>query len=217
MKRFGMRVGSWLMGMVALASVGVGVTAGTAGIARAGMSCGEAGMDGAMSCEVGVASRALDVTVADVGGQRMSQWCWAASIAMVFRYYGYEVSQQRIVAETFGVVTNMPGTSEQILRNLDRVWTDDRGRRFRVSADAYSASSQTAAADLADDRPLIIGTMGHAMVLTALGYMTNSLGEGWVTHAVVRDPWPGQGRRELAAEEWSGLDLLVRVSVTPLR
>ena len=190
----------------------MGVGVGTFGVARAETSCTQ-GWDGGSQCTSGVRSDKLDQTVGQVGGQRASQWCWAASIAMVFRHYGFEVAQQRIVAETFGQVIDAGASSDDIVKALSRTWTDDHGRRFQVQADAYSASNETAIADLDQDHPLIVGTFGHAMVLTALSYTSGARGPE-VIGAMVRDPWPGRGRRPLSGQEWFGADLLVRVRVT---
>ncbi|MBV8190396.1 MAG: hypothetical protein JO339_24350, partial [Alphaproteobacteria bacterium] len=68
-----------------------------------------------------------------------------------------------------------------------------------------------AARELADDQPLIIGTGGHAMVLTALTYFRDVYGNGQPLSAVVRDPWPGRGRRELSRQEWYGTGFLAKV------
>jgi hypothetical protein len=171
---------------------------------------------GLQQCEAGIASGVAAVTAASVGGQHLNQWCWAACIEMVFRYYGFSVPQERIVAETWGGIVNLPGDPSQILANLNRPWTDERGRSFSVSGDAYSANPLTAAQDLAGNMPLIIGTMGHAMVLSALTYVRNSFGGGDVMAAVVRDPWPGRGRRVLSAQEWYGTTFLARVRVAPI-
>lgn len=181
------------------------------GSAHADQTCTPTGDNGGQQCIAGIRSDTVQATVAAAGGQRMSQWCWAASISMVFRYYGFEVSQERIVAETFGQVVNMPGTTEQILTTLSREWTDDHGRHFQVSAGLLSAEG--AAAELAADRPLMVGTLGHAMVLTALGYVKDPWYGDRVTSAVVRDPWPGRGRRELAPEEWNMANMLLGIRV----
>ena len=184
------------------------------GVARAEATCAP-GADGREACTAGIRSDTIEATVAAEGGQRMSQWCWAASIAMVFRYYGYEVSQERIVAETFGQVVNMPGTTQQIVTTLSREWRDDRGRRFQVTAGLVSRVD--AAAELAADRPLMVGTLGHAMVLTALEYVKDPWYGDSVTRAIVRDPWPGRGRRELMPEEWNGADMLLGIRVVGSR
>lgn len=72
----------------------------------------------------------------------------------------------------------------------------------------------TAAQDLTNNMPLIIGTMGHAMVLTSLRYARDVNGNGQVNAAIVRDPWPNRGRRVLTAQEWYSTSFLVRIRVS---
>lgn len=171
---------------------------------------------GVQECEAGIDSAIAHVMAATVGGQHLSQWCWAACIEMVFRYYGFQVPQARIVQDTWGGIVNLPGNPGQILANLNRPWIDNSGRRFGVTGDVFSANPITASHDLAQNMPLIIGTMGHAMVLTSLRFVRDQIGNGYVTAAVVRDPWPGRGRRILSAEEWYGTSFLARIRVFPL-
>lgn len=132
---------------------------------------------------------------------------------MVFLYYGYNVSQETIVQQTWGGLVNNPGTPQQILMNLNRPWMDSTGRSFYVLGETYSANHETAAQDLSKNMPLIIGTMGHAMVLTSLRYMRDQYGRGYVTEAVVRDPWEDKGRRLLSPEEWYSADFLTRIRI----
>lgn len=169
--------------------------------------------DGYQQCEVGIDSSVAEVVASAVGGQHLSQWCWAACIETVFRYYGFVVRQERIVRETWGDIVNLPAYAEQILANLNRRWVDDNGRSFSCFGDVSSANPATAAQDLADNRPLIIGTPIHAMVLTALTYWRNGMGGGEVTEAIVRDPMPGCGRRVLTAYEWYSVNFLARIRV----
>jgi hypothetical protein len=183
--------------------------------ALARLACGPFVPPGVQQCEAGLDSSLAHITAAAVGGQHLSQWCWAACIEMVFRYYGFLVPQERIVQETWGSIVNLPGQPGQILTNLNRPWIDERRRRFFASGDAFSANPITAAQDLAQDKPLIIGTMGHAMVLTALTYIRDQFGRGNVTAAVVRDPWPGRGRRVLSPQEWYSTNFLVRIRLVP--
>lgn len=166
---------------------------------------------GIQECEVGVLSAVMPVTAQ----QEDSQWCWAACIEMVFRYYGYRVRQQRIVSDTWGSLVNMPGRPDQILANLNRPWIDDRKRKFAVMGDAYSANPLTAANDLSDNMPLIIGTHSHAVVLTAMRLARNVQGRLSVLAAMVRDPWPGRGRRLLTPQEWMGVSFAARIRVVP--
>jgi hypothetical protein len=167
---------------------------------------------GIQLCEAGIRSTLLDVTASD--RQQASEWCWAASISAVFHYYGHPVSQERIVKEAYGKIVNMPGTPQAILGALNRVWIDDNGGRFRASGDTRSASIVTAAQDLANDKPLIIGSRGHAMVLTDLVYTRDHDGRGRPQSATVRDPWPyNPGKRLLTPQEWNGTRFLARIRV----
>jgi hypothetical protein len=82
-----------------------------------------------------------------------------------------------------------------------------------VQGDVFSANAITAAQDLSANMPLIVGAMGHAMVLTALTYWRDVYGRGQVVDAVVRDPWPGRGRRSLTPQEWYSVNFLIRIRV----
>jgi hypothetical protein len=161
-------------------------------------------------CTAGIRSEMIHVTAQ----QKMNQWCWAACIEMVFKYYGYDVPQARIVHDAWGQVVNMPGQPAQILASLNRIWVAEDGRRFRAYGDALSANAQTAVIDLQNDRPLIIGALGHATVLTALTSDVNQINGAWaVIAAIVRDPWPGRGRRVLTPQEWYNITFACRIAV----
>ena len=191
-------------------SAGVGVAAwSTAALAR--MSCGPVVPPGVQQCEAGIDS---SIAAISAQSQNASQWCWAACIQMIFQYYGYRISQQRIVGETWGQIVNLPGQPQQILADLNRTWKSDDGRVFDVQGDVFSANAITASQDLAQDMPLIIGTMGHAMVLTSLTFTRDGFGRGIVNAATVRDPWPNRGRRILSAQEWFNTNFLARVRVS---
>ncbi len=178
----------------------------------AGLNCTQYDAYGIQRCIAGINSNVLDIAAYDI--QYANQWCWAASIETVLNYYGYNISQYDIVYQTWGKIVNMPGSSEQILSALNRNYIDRNGNHFRVEATAINVTPARASQDLANDNPLIIGTMGHAMVLTALEYDKDRFGNGNVINATVRDPWPkNHGRRVLSAQEWYSTDLLVRIRV----
>jgi ABC-type bacteriocin/lantibiotic exporter with double-glycine peptidase domain len=146
--------------------------------------------------------------------QEHSKWCWAACIEMVFTYWGHPIDQEEIVQRTWGRIVDMPAQPYQIIAALNRSWIDRDGNRFRSSGDVFSATGATAAQDLARDMPLIVGSFGHAMVLTAIAYNRAPNSQGQVTGAMVRDPWPWNGRRELSAQEAAATMLLARVRVS---
>lgn len=182
--------------------------------ASALMNCSQFNFQGVQQCEAGIDSGIASAIAASVDGQHMDQWCWAACIEMVFRYYGLRIPQETIVQQTWGGLVNQPGQPHMILSNLNRQWRDSNGQDFFVSGDSYSANPVTAAQDLSQDMPLIIGTMGHAMVLTSLLYVRDQMGNGEVISAIVRDPWPGKGKRTLSAQEWYSTTFLARIRVT---
>jgi hypothetical protein len=137
--------------------------------------------------------------------QHMSEWCWAACISMLFSFYGHTVSQERIVSEVYGHPVNMPaGYGVVIARQLNRVWKDDDGNRFRATlTGAYDHDAQINTlnnamliSELDNDHPIIIGSGSHAMVLTAIQYTP-----AMVTALGVFDPWPGRGARDLTPAE----------------
>ena len=184
--------------------------------AKALLNCTPFNYQGIQQCEAGIDSRLASVTAAAVGGQHLSQWCWAACIEMIFRYYGFVVPQEEIVRQAWGQIVNLPGQPWQIMASLNRPWRDSEGRHFSVSGDSFSANAMTAAQDLSQNMPLIIGTLGHAMVLSSLQYSRDSWGNGNVIGAVVRDPWPGRGRRLLTPQEWYSTNFLARIRVYEL-
>jgi Papain-like cysteine protease AvrRpt2 len=199
----------------------VGVAAGAGLVTsrlRGALQCGPPLAPwGVQACVAGIPEDRSNVIFAY---QQASEWCWAACIQMVFSYWGHPIQQQEIVRQTWGVITNMPAQPEQIVQDLNREWKDSRGKRFTSAGDCFSASGVTTAQDLAGDMPLIIGSMGpgstsHAMVLTAVSYKRAQNGQGQVTGAQVRDPWPGNGgRRPLTPQEAASTMLLARIRVS---
>ena len=147
--------------------------------------------------------------------QHQSQWCWAACISMVFRYYGHPVSQQRIVTEAYGAPFNIPaGAGFVIAQALNRPWIDDRGRPFQASLQAaFDAQAGVAAINnamivqaLAGGHPLIVGARTHAMVVTAVSYIPTPMGPN-ITQVGVFDPFPGVGARGLAPDEMTPVQM----------
>jgi hypothetical protein len=104
-------------------------------------------------CEVGIPSDFLHVVAAR--RQRRSQWCWAACIEMVFAANGFFVPQEQFVAQTFGDIENMPGSTADILRAVSRTYTDIYGRSFQAFANLVSYDVASILVDLKDRYPLM--------------------------------------------------------------
>jgi hypothetical protein len=128
---------------------------------------------------------------------------------MIFKYHGYAVRQEDIVKQTFGSMVDSPAWGFHITEQLNRQYETPDGTTFDVTARVYDVMAGRLEIDnydliraLDQEKPLLIGTGSHAMVLTAVYYIPLPNGEpGPIVGAVVRDPWPGRGRRELSIQE----------------
>jgi hypothetical protein len=130
---------------------------------------------------------------------------------MLFNYYGHPVRQERIVAEAYGGIENIPALSGfTIAQQLNRHWVDDNGTTFdaQLSA-AFDAQAGVNAINnaiiinaLSQDDPLIVGAAGHVTVMTAAAYRPTPVGP-YITGIGVFDPWPGRGARQLMPVEFT--------------
>lgn len=147
---------------------------------------------------VGIPSAQMNFVAA---AQRNSQWCWAASIQMVLNYYGVSISQEQIVARTYGTdpygnLPNWAGSFEAITANLNNWNFDNFGRRYIVMASLNWGAPTPAVLlqELGQGRPVIVGyksgqNSGHAIVITAASF-TQSPNGPIIQSIVTRDPWP---------------------------
>lgn len=184
--------------------------------ARAQLQCGpwvRSPIGPAQQCTAFINSNTLNQEIFDKF-QWQNEWCWAASISMIFQYYRHPLPQPEIVQQAYGGIVNLPGTPAAIMGSLNRQWTDTNGVAFSSSAQSIVVPAWRAAQDLAADHPLIIATLGHAMVLTAVTYWHDSAGRGQTIGAIVRDPWPANGvRRPLSPQELANTMMLIEVNV----
>jgi len=143
---------------------------------------------------IGIPSETLNYCAAS---QQKSQWCWAATIEMVLRYYGLEVSQEAIVARSYGTDAygNLPDLSasyDLINANLNNWSVDANGNSYKIEAQmGFGAPNPDVLfEELAQGSPIIVGYetpqgTGHAVVITAAGFVGDV-----ITDLVVRDPFP---------------------------
>ena len=185
--------------------------------AVAGLSCQDIG-PGIRTCTAGVAIQQIRPVL-----QRRLNWCWAACIEAIFAVHGHKVGQRRIVEKLFGDEIDAPAAGPQIVYAVDGDWEDDDGDSFEASAEVLwdtqfgfgrGDAIQQAAQELEADNPLILGAMGHAVLLTALTYTGNQFAVQ-INGAIVRDPWPlNPNRRQLTQLEAMQTQFLTKVSVT---
>lgn len=130
--------------------------------------------------------------------QQCPEWCWAASISMVFRFFGHPLDQKRIVIENYGSLVCAPsGTASRIAANLNRSWAGDDGRPFTSQlTTVYDARAGVVAInnafivnEIVNQRPILYCNTHHAMVIIAVDYRPTQLGPQ-IDRVIVMDPWP---------------------------
>lgn len=139
------------------------------------------------------------VTRPQVIRQNCPQWCWAASMSMVFEMWGHTVDQRDIVQATFGTLTCQPiGSGIAIARTLSgHHWVDSAGNRFRCTVSAAydfhagfnNLTNDLVVRELSNDRPLIYCNTHHAMVQVTMDYR-DYFGTIQPLSVGVLDPWP---------------------------
>lgn len=174
------------------------------------LALGPSGIEGANSCDFfGNCLAYISQRPVPVRAQETSEWCWAASLSMLFAYYKHPVAQDRIVERYYGlplVVTGQPLVMDDALNTS---WVDDNGAPFNVASritDYYQGtriqvSNADVIAALISENPVFYGDYTHAMVLVQAEYMNTIYGP-YVTAGWVIDPWPATlGFRQLGPTE----------------
>lgn len=168
--------------------------------------CGTPDSEGVSICSAGLPAASVQ-QLAVV--QEQPQWCWAASISMIFAHHGYTVRQEEIVKDGYGAVVDLPAPSGQAMtKALSRSWVDGNAKAFHGTAVAsdsharqFQVSEHKVLAELADGRPLLLGALRHAVVLVELKYEKSARGNVRIIGGTVIDPRPGVGVRPLATGE----------------
>jgi hypothetical protein len=198
------------------------VLAAGVGGARAGTACGPSAQPGVERCVAGLPADALARMQLS---QHASNWCWAASISMILRRYGVHVPQEDVVRAHYGSAVNLgvdPGVIGQL---LNRIWRDGAGRSLAAASAPVprwrrplGLLAPEVLADLADDRPLLLGAQQHASVLVQVVYDRSvdprvAADEGpRLVRAVVLDPASAMGVRSAHAGELQP-EFLARIEV----
>jgi Papain-like cysteine protease AvrRpt2 len=170
--------------------------------------CGPADSAGIQKCRAAVVPDDVQRMAAV---QERRNWCWAASMSMIFAHHGYQMPQEQIAREQYADAADRGARPQDISRMLDQTWQDAHGRSFVASSVAgsepgrrFQFGNDTVIRELIAQRPLIIGTLGHAMVLVAVEYERFTLQDAVrITGGTVIDPWPQQGVRPLRPAELS--------------
>lgn len=155
--------------------------------------------------------------------QQCQFWCWAACIETIFAIQGFTVPQTEIVARVYGQPVCAAADGPTIASAVSGTWQDSAGSNFTadcgVAIDTQYGiwrpdAHLVAAAELEAGRPLILGALGHAMLLTAMTFGRDAYGNTQVGEMVIRDPWPtNPNRRTLSMQEAQQISFLATVQV----
>ena len=190
--------------------------------ASAQTTCAPTAEPGVERCVSGLPATALSGIFQP---QQESNWCWAASVAMILRRYGLAVPQEQLVRTVFGEPGNQRASAQAMAELLNRTWHDAAGRAGVASAQplapwrrAMGVSAPEVIDDLDRGRPLLLGVQEHAMVLVQVTYERRVDGKA-LTPAGVRmlralalDPASGNWLRTLQPDERQP-EFLARVAV----
>lgn len=176
-----------------------------AGSASAQLQCGPEDAAGTRRCVAGLAP---DLVRQMQATQLKSQWCWAASLQMIFARYGYAVPQEEIVERLYGGAHDLPVRTSDVTPLVARDWFDLGGKGFSARVVPHAVMHPTLTGHrrilqaLADQHPLLLVTGRHVVVLVALQFEQVRQGAGLrITGGQVIDPTPGQGVRMLTRDE----------------
>ena len=127
--------------------------------------CSAPDHNGVSSCKAGLSAAQVQTILV---AQEKPQWCWAASIAMVFAHYGHDVSQEGIVRQHFGDSVDRAVSGGEITSLLESAWRDGKGRPFATDAEVAQSpdrrpgpAHRMMVSELGRQHPLVIGVAGH--------------------------------------------------------
>jgi len=192
------------------------------GLAHAGIRCHPAEASGMERCVSGLPPSLI---LRMQQNQDASNWCWAASVAMILRRYGVFVPQQQIAREYLGTPENVKIQAQGMAELLNRTWQDSAGAQLESAAAPLPAwrrhfglAAPEVLEELDEGRPLLLAVQQHAMVLVQLVYERPMAGQGGaedglrIVRAVVLDPQAPLVLRSLRPAERQP-DYLARVAV----
>lgn len=165
-----------------------------------------------------VAKCAVGLPLDGTPPQECQNWCWAACCEAIFGMSGYYIDQLLFVQKLFGgALSCSTATGPMIKSAIDGSWIDSSGLSFNaycgiVMDTHYGVHHPNPLSVVWDElnagRALITGTLGHAVVITAMEYVRTPVGTQ-TTAVIVRDPWPfSPNRRVLTPAEFYNVSFL---------
>ncbi len=165
---------------------------------------------------VGLSSDSVNPVYAE---QKQSEWCWAACIQMIANLYGADLTQDEVVARSYGPNVNRAGSLEVITASLNGSGTTRSGRAYSITStmlDQRDAPGGAGRGTRLRATPSCwradAGGSGHAVVCTAVSYDGPASNPTVIASLTVRDPWPSrENRNSTGRRVVSGADLGPRI------
>ncbi len=129
-------------------------------------------------------------------GQQYDKWCWAASVQMVAKYYGYTVTQRDIVF----TIKDLPDNAPESTFNQGALWSETvAALNYATNSNAFSHRTTFSENTLFDKinlgHPVLLrrGTYSNSTGNRMGGHMTVVYGYtciSGVRYYFIHDPWP---------------------------
>jgi hypothetical protein len=128
--------------------------------------------------------------------QEKERWCWAASTQMVLLKHGIDISQEilsNILTSDELCYPNCPNSFKSVAKLLDG--QELNNKIIHSFSHNGELDNNTLISEISSGNPLIIGVMsknndhyGHAVVLTNLKIIVDSVGNRYISKLFVLDP-----------------------------
>jgi len=142
--------------------------------------------------------------------QENTNWCWAASIQNILKYYGIEKPQYQLAANLIGQVENWftpnhTATIEQISGILNTLFILDFNDKYKVTSICHSkVHDNIIITEIENNRPILYvinkSGSGHALVVIGADYYKEQMNK-IIDKLYLFDPWPGRGHKNYSILE----------------
>lgn len=137
--------------------------------------------------------------------------CWLACLQMAGKFHGFDVPPVNIVKELYD--SKLPKAPWEDLSVNTKTVHDAKGKPVQFTVEKLQVRAAEAAELLSENQPILIGSMGHPVLLTSMTYTGDLLGGMTLIDATVLDPAPGKGTRVVSSPDWINVSFATRISV----
>lgn len=137
--------------------------------------------------------------------------CWLACLQMASKFQGADIPAAALLKELYE--GKLPKTPWQDTGINGKQARDVKGKSMQFALEKLQVRAAEAAELLSENQPIIIGSLGHPVLLTSMTYTGDLLGGMTLVDATVLDPAPGKGTRVLSSPDWINVSFAARISV----